>query len=165
MTKKPFWPAHNCVSVVAGAAMVLVIAAILFPVSAGSIRPGPRVLCLSNLKQLTLAELIYASDFDDHLPDSQTWMDRLVPYAKNEDLYHCPDVKKTNPHAYGYAMNCELSGKKGSDIAKPEMAPLVFDSVLLARNATSGFYGFPDPPRHDRNNVAYVDGHVGRIGK
>jgi prepilin-type processing-associated H-X9-DG protein len=148
-----------------GCACLAFLAAFLFfPITAGEIpRYGP--ICMSNLKQLALADLAYQADYDDRLPDSQFWMDRLVPYAKNEDLYHCPDVKKTNPKAYGYAMNYELSRRRGNDVAKPEIAPLVFDSVLLVRNATSGFYGFPDPPRHSGNNVAYLDGHVERISK
>lgn len=148
----------------AGACVAVLAAILLFPLTAGDPR-SPGASCMSNLKLLALANLVYLADYDDRLPDSQTWMDSLVPYTKNEDLFHCPDVKKTNPKAYGYAMNYEMSGKTQKEVAKPELAPLAFDSVLLVRNATSGFYGFPDPPRHNRNNVAYLDGHVGRIGK
>jgi prepilin-type processing-associated H-X9-DG protein len=147
----------------AAACLAVLGEAMLFPITAGE---DPKASeCMSNLRDLAMAVTIYQTDYDDRLPDSQTWMDRLVPYAKDEDLFHCPDVKKSDPHAYGYAMNYELSGKKGSDVAKPELAPLVFDSVLLVRNATSGFYGFPDPPRRDGDNVAYLDGHVRRLGK
>ena len=47
----------------------------------------------------------------------------------------------------------------------PDKTVLLFESVLLARNACSGVYGLPNPPRHnDKNAVAYLDGHAKRLG-
>lgn len=159
MTKKPFWPANNCVSVLAVAALVLLLGAILFPVFASSKGHGP-TRCLSNIKQCDLGLQMYAGDHDDHLPPADAWMDCIVKYEATDEVLACPDVRGSNPKGYGYAMNIALSCKPIAKVPNPDEVVLIFDSVLLARNACSGFYGFPDPPRPSRNHVGFVDGHV-----
>jgi hypothetical protein len=115
--------------------------------------------CVSHLKLCMMAQLIYAGDFDDHLPPCTTWMGATFPYSKNDGIYHCPDLKDAKKDEYGYAMNVAMSRVRTVDINKPELEPVLFDSLLLARNACSGFYGFPDPKQR-KTVVAYSDGHV-----
>ena len=49
-------------------AIIAILAAILFPVFARARAKDPQTACLSNIKQLALATLMYASDWDEHAP-------------------------------------------------------------------------------------------------
>lgn len=114
--------------------------------------------CLSSLKQLMLGMLMYAQDHDNVLPDAATWMDELMPYLKNDQLFYCPSA----PHLkYGYAMNAALSKRNTAEIAEPWQVAVIFDSDLGTRNACGGPDAVANPPRHNGgNNYAYADGHV-----
>ena len=114
--------------------------------------------CLSSLKQIVLGMLMYAQDHDEVLPDAAAWMDELMPYLKNDQLFHCPSA----PHLkYGYAMNAALSKRSMAEVAEPWQVAVIFDSDLGTRNAFGGPDAVANPPRHNGgNNYAYVDGHV-----
>jgi len=47
-------------------AIIAILAAILFPVFAQAKRAAKKAVCLSSVKQVSLASLMYASDYDDH---------------------------------------------------------------------------------------------------
>ena len=49
-------------------AIIAILAAILFPVFSKARQKAQQTVCLSNVKQLTLAEVMYAADWDDTLP-------------------------------------------------------------------------------------------------
>ena len=120
-----------------------------------------RSVCLSNLKQLAIAQTVYAKDYDDRLPDRDKWMDVIAPYWKNPLPLVCPSlVKEHDPQIYGYCFNGELSHAKVP--AQPESVPLIFDSINLARNASGSLDSLPVPARHldDRNNIVYADTHA-----
>src|SRR5437870_4930141 len=53
-------------------------------------RGSKGVSCTSNLKQLATGLLMYAQDYDDHLPRAHAWADGLDPYTKNKALFVCP---------------------------------------------------------------------------
>src|SRR5438874_13668219 len=73
--------------VLVGVSVVLVM---FMPVIDGP-RPGAQqARCQSNLKQLGMATLMYAQDYDDRLPLRRTWSDGIYPYVKNRDVYICP---------------------------------------------------------------------------
>src|SRR3954454_12260484 len=46
-------------------AIIAILAAILFPVFAQAKEAAKKASCLSNLKQLTLANVLYQNDYDD----------------------------------------------------------------------------------------------------
>jgi prepilin-type N-terminal cleavage/methylation domain-containing protein/prepilin-type processing-associated H-X9-DG protein len=105
-------------------AIIAVLMAILMPALNRAREQGMRSTCLSNLKQLTLAWIMYADEHDDHLvngdtgeygihPDQDPWVLRdwsanmsveqkkdaimngaLWPYTKELRLYKCPTVHK-----------------------------------------------------------------------
>ncbi|MBC7289450.1 MAG: DUF1559 domain-containing protein, partial [Armatimonadetes bacterium] len=73
-------------------AIIAILAAILFPVFARAREKARQASCMSNLKQLALAMLMYAQDYDENLPLSltapgdwwnDTWKARISPYVKN----------------------------------------------------------------------------------
>ena len=121
-----------------------------------------KATCLSNLKQLALAALMFAQDHNDALPNANTWSDDIRPYCASPDILRCP----SDTNEYSYAMNSKVSGKKIGDIVDPATTILFFESSTGVRNAADPMTSVCKPPRHgDGNNFAYVDGHVKWVTK
>lgn len=121
-----------------------------------------KATCLSNLKQLALAALMFAQDHNDTLPNASTWSDDIQPYCKSTDILRCP----SDTNEYSYAMNSKLSGKKIGAITDPTTTVLFFESSAGVRNAADPMTSVCKPPRHgDGNDFAYVDGHVKWVAK
>ena len=116
-------------------------------------------ICQSNLKQLGLAMLMYAQDYDGRLPISFRWCDALYPYVKDVDVFNCPGDKT---HKYSFAMNSKLCHTPLSKIQKPAETVLLFESKLGHKNDTNaGMTVCDNPARHEGgNNFLFVDGHV-----
>ncbi|MCE5238530.1 DUF1559 domain-containing protein [bacterium] len=81
-------------------AIIAILAAILFPVFAKAREKARQSSCLSNVKQLVLATLQYAQDYDEVLPkcghdSGLVWCDFICPYAKNSQVFRCPSVQQT----------------------------------------------------------------------
>ena len=94
------WLVNAAVSVF----IVLLLAAILFPVGTKSSGAARRSSCSSNLKQIGLATMQYMQEYDDHLPPltngrqtdgkTQSWRSLLSPYqryTKVADLWKCAE--------------------------------------------------------------------------
>src|SRR5690242_1308417 len=83
-------------------AIIAILAAILFPVFAQAREKARQASCLSNMKQLALAEHMYQQDWDEkfpldrfdgsgpNYPQSYTWKTAIAPYLKSKDIMHCP---------------------------------------------------------------------------
>ncbi|MBM3473945.1 MAG: DUF1559 domain-containing protein [Armatimonadetes bacterium] len=83
-------------------AIIAILAAILFPVFARAREKARQASCQSNLKQLILATLMYATDYDQRYPVGRTWCNQndvnrnyqyyqlVQPYVKNWQLFACP---------------------------------------------------------------------------
>jgi len=79
-------------------AIIAILAAILFPVFARARAKAKATKCLSNMKQITQALLMYADDYDectgaaDQGPSgaSYTFIDLTQPYVRNTELFNCP---------------------------------------------------------------------------
>lgn len=134
-----------------------------------------RVACMSNLKKVAQATLVYAQDYDDRLMPSGQWMDALStsPGSKparleSEDRLRCPCLIALKGNlVYGYAYNSDLSHEKLSSFELPEHTALAYESNESRRNASdplTSFSGPFDPAIRSsaRANVAYLSGHVER---
>ena len=80
-------------------AIIAILAAILFPVFARAREKARQTACLSNLKQIGLASMMYAQDYDERLvaqysysphPNLYWWFDLLMPYMNNYQIIECP---------------------------------------------------------------------------
>ena len=83
-------------------AVVALLAAMLFPVFAQAREKARQTVCISHLKQLAAAMLLYSEDYDQLFPPvlalqpdeprifPMTWMARLEPYLRNEAVFICP---------------------------------------------------------------------------
>lgn len=98
-------------------AIIAILAAILFPVFAQARAKARQATCTSNMKQIGLAALMYATDYDEMLPwaasnagaTTTTWYDLVEPYVKvgaqgfgyvsttssPKGFYVCPDFANT----------------------------------------------------------------------
>jgi prepilin-type N-terminal cleavage/methylation domain-containing protein len=85
-------------------AIIAILAAILFPVFARAREKARQASCQSNEKQIALAVLMYAQDYDEMLipqwipdlsanPPYQCWPDVVAPYIKNSQVFLCPSNK------------------------------------------------------------------------
>jgi prepilin-type N-terminal cleavage/methylation domain-containing protein/prepilin-type processing-associated H-X9-DG protein len=86
-------------------AIIAILAAILFPVFAQARDKARQAACLSNEKQIGTAVTLYAQDYDERLPNCNSWgyawttgvAERYIqqltaPYVKNEAIWFCPSV-------------------------------------------------------------------------
>lgn len=90
-------------------AIIAILAAILFPVFAAAREKARQTACASNLKQIGLAVLQYAGDFDDKPPcgnvtDGQGWAGQLQPYVKVRGIFLCPDDTTCLPGSAGCSL-------------------------------------------------------------
>ena len=78
------------------------LAALLFPVFARARENGRRASCQSNLKQRGLALLQGCEDYrgkvppvNDRLnPETDTWVNRMQPYTRTNQILRCPSQAK-----------------------------------------------------------------------
>ena len=86
-------------------AIIAILAAILFPVFAKARAKAYQTSCLSNSKQLMLACLMYAGDWDGKVVPSfggphpvrgwgQVWDLLVLPYTKSQQIHICPSLAK-----------------------------------------------------------------------
>src|SRR5579871_6286982 len=95
-------------------AIIAILAAILFPVFAQARAKARQTSCLSNTKQIMTSVKMYDQDFDEQslyywysynaqLGAYTTFMEMLLPYVKNSQIFLCPSATKT---ASAYTSNC-----------------------------------------------------------
>ena len=96
-TIKPPARAFTLIELLVVIAIIAILAAILFPVFAQAREKARQASCLSNLKQLGLASLMYAQDYDETFPVGlhtgwwdATWYRLVTPYVKSLDVFRCP---------------------------------------------------------------------------
>ncbi len=88
-------------------AIIAILAAILFPVFARARDRARSASCSSNMRQIGIAAMMYAQDYDEMMPavyhyyegDSNTrymgYYDAFEPYTMNEQIYICPSGRYT----------------------------------------------------------------------
>ena len=79
-------------------AIIAILAAILFPVFAQARAKARQTSCLSNMKQIGTATMMYAQDYDESV--GRKWWDwhvDLEPYVKNDGVFTCPSSSAPKP--------------------------------------------------------------------
>jgi prepilin-type N-terminal cleavage/methylation domain-containing protein/prepilin-type processing-associated H-X9-DG protein len=128
--------AFTLIEILVVIAILGILAAILLPVFASARNAAKTSVCTSNVRQITMAALMYESDYDDtlcppvlltnlalypwtawfgELPSATSKLDPsrglLAPYIKNVDVFNCPDIDViTDPNSedLSYAINDQL---------------------------------------------------------
>lgn len=107
-------------------AIIAILAAILFPVFAQAKNAAKKTSSLSNVKQLTLASIMYAGDYEDVFCNQgepradngwgwqMTWIMHTLPYMKNYGILKDPSDSHTGPAwsgpMFSYPANGILAG-------------------------------------------------------
>ncbi len=112
-------------------AVLVILAALLFPVLSSARKRAQDTACIANLQQLGHAMTMYVSDYDGAYPltaegmiyndtvahGTRTWSDLLKPYLK-DSFVACPSCNWSNaprvPYRTGYVINWQLNRQIGS---------------------------------------------------
>ncbi len=154
-------------------AIIAILAAILFPVFARAREKARQSSCLSNLKQIGLASMMYAQDYDEKLspydpPNGTQYLPYTLwtPYIKNIQVWQCPSDSGGRLTSYGY--NC------WSTYRCPDIIPLgqiVYPAQTIvmidtdsndgrAYCATAYQEGIARQRHNGGCNATYCDGHA-----
>ena len=137
-------------------AIIAILAAILFPVFAQAREKARATSCLSNLRQIGMANLIYAEDYDETYPDNYVatlptpfwcdpmddpaaqpnWWSELQPYVKNQAIFLCPSATNTDYAEPGHANTSYMANwwviydgsTKLSMVKQPARCPVYVDA-------------------------------------
>jgi prepilin-type processing-associated H-X9-DG protein len=118
------------------AILVVVVAMVLFPIFAKGRHKGPDP-CMSNERQVGLALMQYAEDYNNRMPVGEDgkgagWAGIVLPYIKSTDVFHCPDDPTTAPApnvpvSYAYNENIARAGGSLKKTADPRAMVLAFE--------------------------------------
>jgi prepilin-type N-terminal cleavage/methylation domain-containing protein/prepilin-type processing-associated H-X9-DG protein len=148
-------------------AIIAILAAILFPVFAKAREKARQTSCLSNVKQITLACLQYAQDYDENLPCGRPYYTAcandsvafyqycIMPYAKNSQMFidpsggavSDPNCARLTPWARtaqvptNYGINCKFGTQGGIKLGNIVMPSQIY-YVCCGANAQAWWRGF-----------------------
>ncbi|MEJ5250956.1 MAG: DUF1559 domain-containing protein [Chthonomonadetes bacterium] len=104
-------------------AIIAILAAILFPVFSRAREMARKTSCLSNIKQLSLAILQYAQDYDETLPypgwspietpnglACHGWRYAVQPYIKNTGIYLCMSFEQPGEPIWNWSCYHDTEG-------------------------------------------------------
>ena len=160
-------------------AIIAILAAILFPVFSRAREKARQTSCLSNVKQITLAFMMYVNDYDETFPEAsydtwwygavygpgsrprnpdQNWPAEISPYVKNQQIFKCPSL---GPGDVNYVVNCQLTGWFGP--AYPQWWPAM--SLGSIRKDVASLVLMADVGNYFTNNIpSSMDWPYGPLG-
>lgn len=130
-------------------AIIGLLAAILFPAITRSLANSKTTKCLSNLRQIGIAQTSYRADHDNRYtpkyipgnPTSQVWQIHLKPYIGSGDrsdvaaVLNCPVVKNLNENQTSYALNAYIEWSQWNYRAAAVERP---SEIILAGDCLAG---------------------------
>lgn len=150
-------------------AIIAILAAILFPVFARARAAARKTSCLSNLKQIASASMMYSQDYDEKLVhymqfdgswDGTThhrcqWQVLLQAYAKNRQIFICPDREfggDPNPVTDmiwgGIGLNIGVADVKLAQVNRPADIIQFTDSARIQTGLYNSVY-LQNPDNYD----------------
>ena len=163
-------------------AIIAILAAILFPVFAQAREKARAISCMSNVKQIGVAMMMYAQDYDETMSMgftnpgvSRDWTASTRPdlFCAKLPFYQCPSKapsRDTRGFRRGFGFNWWLATGTGvplASIAKPSDC-LAFgeiwgevDRIFPVNTPAVADQRFRPEPRHNLGlNIAFCDGHA-----
>jgi prepilin-type N-terminal cleavage/methylation domain-containing protein/prepilin-type processing-associated H-X9-DG protein len=143
-------------------AIIAILAAILFPVFARARAKAKQSSCLSYTKQLALATIMYASDYDETFPRVGDWYTAIEPYVKNRQIFLCPEDSTANGRTgasgfkLSYGINGNVCGYTTTNVEAPATTLLEFDATVTSSTDGTGCAYV----HNDVANFSFCDGHT-----
>jgi len=150
-------------------AIIAILAGLLLPTLARAKESGRSTVCVNNLRQLGLASILYADDFNGRLPSFRDWLytkagdlttGKLFPYVKSKPSYTCPTDRLeiasrrrlaapagggfgnvNKPRDYSFAMNCGICHATELSTFLEPSKTMLYMEARLATNDYSGMVG------------------------
>lgn len=153
-------------------AIIAILAAILFPVFARARENARRTSCVSNLKQMGLAVMMYAQDYDETYPRNQQfvtattytyWPDLLRPYTGSSQIFQCPSTQRADMTNGGYGANEKVLVTRTESVSPIKMAaiPAAANTYMIMDYGTWRiFSSYVEAPK----NLSYLPG-IGDVRK
>jgi prepilin-type N-terminal cleavage/methylation domain-containing protein/prepilin-type processing-associated H-X9-DG protein len=149
-------------------AIISILASILFPVFSKAMDKARATACLSNLVQIQMATMMYATDYDQQYPpeaytqadgtpsgEPVTWATAptgpivngqpkyhgmIQPYTQNTQILACPQLVGV---PVGYAMNWYIEGAGAANAQKNAQKITYSDALITASQYTLQWYMYP----------------------
>src|SRR5262249_12612651 len=124
----------------------------VFTAAGGPIK-GASASCLDNMRMISQAALMFTMDHGDKFAlKAAFYKASVMPYIKNEQVFHCPSDKSG---AVSYSFNANLQGVSLAKVSRPAETVTIYEG----KNRTLDF-------RHDRKAaVGFADGHAKLISR
>lgn len=165
-------------------AIIAILAAILFPVFARAKDKARQIKCISNLKQIQMATMMYTSDHDGMMPlhniysldvsgaliDRALWPEQMYNYISDPDVLTCPSDKRNLK--FGYAVNSRIFYRHVSYVRVPTKCVMYWDYQRTETSPVADEFFPPEPTwcwnsphdtfiQHNEGlNMVFADGHV-----
>ena len=169
-------------------AIIAILAAILFPVFAKAREKARQTSCLSNLKQIELADLQYAQDYDEALAPNWTNVatgtpgalcpgdgayrlirnQEIYPYMKNTQVFLCPSATAPcvccSSYPRNYMATDKTSGVKLGTFGSPAQTMVWGEGKTYLNIETNAppndVVSYTNATIHNGGqNISYADGH------
>jgi len=145
-------------------ALLGVLFSMMAPVMAKAMSKARDVYCLNNLRNISVAQILFSHDHDDHLtphainrkpstnaivPNSKMtmWPDLLETYVGDRRAFRCPCMKCDLDRGMGFGMNLGVAGKfiveseaqapHASQISNPARAIYFADAAFITPETMS----------------------------
>ena len=136
--------------------IVAIMMGIMLPALSQARLAARRAVCISNLKQLGIATMVYAQDNNDRYPSADKWCDLLKPYYKDDKLLVCPSAGQAK---CSYAINKNLP-EFTEQVERPAETILLFES-RPGWNQSGGTELLTTENHQGKGcNILFCDGHV-----
>ena len=102
---RPRGTAFTLIELLVVISIIALLIALLLPALNHAREAAAQAVCLSNQRQLALATLVYADEYDGLVPPadwgigpwpSSQWTNILLPWINDDDLYKCPTARFPN---------------------------------------------------------------------
>jgi len=124
---------------------LLIVLPILLPAFASGRDKARRDICLNNMRQISAAFHMYASDWNGIYPPKERWIDCIMLYLKNEKYLRCPNDRSTARSSYG--MNPAFSIDNPEDFADSDTI-LIFETKQPGNAPFGNDHAVVNPGRH-----------------
>ena len=167
-------------------AIIAILAAILFPVFAKAREKARQTSCLNNVKQIGLAQLQYAQDYDERLPAAYwgatslyrwpngqvtagMWIPSIFPYANNIQMFNCPsnNFEWTGGYVgqnFSYPYNNRLNLAPLGRVVNPVDCIVNICGRYYTSSGTNNMENAVGPSvarwHNEGTNAVHVDGHA-----